>query len=221
MTSLSLNVHLDGPPLPDRFKRLEQKLARALRDATETIGREALLMPLRDATRAALNSPKLPTTWRLKVYPAAGVETFNPAVFVWSEAPRIISAFSSGDTVIKPVNGGRWLWIPTENVPRTRGGARMREMDLGRLVKKWFFLPARNGNMVVCAQAAITPRRKHRKGFARATKADVKGGNAKLVVMYVLVKQVTLRQRLDLNAIVTRARSEFAVGMQAAVESLD
>ena len=63
-------------------------LSRRMRTATEKAGREMLLDPLRQATRDALNSRKLPTTWRAAVYPKDDAITLSPAFFVYSKAPK-------------------------------------------------------------------------------------------------------------------------------------
>ncbi len=77
---------------------------------------------LRQQTRSAGLGDKLPNTWTARSYPDGEKNSINPAGVVYSRAPEIMDAFTRGAT-IRPVAGSKFLWIPTNNVPR--GRARM------------------------------------------------------------------------------------------------
>src|SRR5689334_4097568 len=75
---------------------------------------------LREATRAAFRSSKLPNTWQSNIY---GKESFNPAGLVFSKAPEIMRGFSEGVTIKSP--NGFFLAVPTENCPKMYLGKRV------------------------------------------------------------------------------------------------
>jgi hypothetical protein len=194
-------------------------LSRRMRAATEKAGREMLLDPLRQATRDALNSRKLPTTWRAAVYPKDDAITLSPAFFVYSKAPKIIAAFAQGAT-IRPTGGGRYLWIPTENVPRTPGGGRMKPKDVAARVGPFIFRPSKNGGLVALAAASKSRTRAHRRGgeTRRGGALKIKRGG-ELTAFFILKPQVTLRKRLDLDAIATRAGASYRIALQSAANN--
>jgi hypothetical protein len=196
-------------------------LSKRVRGAMERTGRASLLTPVRDATRRALNSSKLPNTWRGQLQPKDDKPTLAPAFFVWSKAPKIIGAFSEGATVA-PTGGRRYLWLPTENVPRGRGGRPIKPADVERKFKKFIFARAKNGNLVALVMARTGYKKtSHRKGgapkmvFKRATKADP----GQKIAMFILVRQVRLRKRLDPKAIAEAAGASYALAYHQAANS--
>ncbi|MFC3442785.1 DUF6441 family protein [Sphingobium rhizovicinum] len=93
-------------------------------DITQIMREETreLTLDYRKQVRDAGMGNRLANTWRAEVYPKGG-RSLNPAGYIWSAAPAIIDAFARG-AHIRPVNGAKWLWIPTRNVPaRRRGGS--------------------------------------------------------------------------------------------------
>ncbi|WP_145201392.1 DUF6441 family protein [Sphingobium sp. B2] len=89
-------------------------------DVTQIMREETrdLTMDYRQQVRDAGMGSRLANTWRAEVYPMGG-RSLNPAGYIWSNAPAIIDAFARGAHV-RPVNGAKWLWIPTKSVPRRR-----------------------------------------------------------------------------------------------------
>lgn len=108
-------------PLADQLYATEGEIAADITAimVEETTG---LKDDYRRQVREAGMGNRLANTWRSESYPKGG-RSLNPAGYVWSNAPAIIDAFSRG-AYIRPVNGAKWLWIPTRNVPaRRRGGS--------------------------------------------------------------------------------------------------
>lgn len=202
--------------LDEQFKAL----AARVRAATERVGRAALLMPARDATRRVLKSNKLPTTWRGLPQPKENKPTLAPAYFVWSKAPKIMAAFSEG-AVIAPTGGKRYLWVPTENVPTGQGGKRYSPQRVEARFKGFIFVRARNGNIVALVRARAGTRRSRARGARRAPswKRATKKDAGQKVAMFILVKQVRLQKRLDLAGIANQAGARFAVAYQKAANS--
>ncbi len=162
---------------------------------------------LRDqVTRAGLGE-RLARTWRSAVYPSAG-ESLDPAGVVSSKAPRIVSSFADGAT-IRPVNGSRFLAIPTENVPRGRGRGQRAKMTVFEVETHFnqdlVLRPGRNGSIVGFVHVLAG---RSGRGFRRKTAGRVaQGRKSKLVPMFVFVRQAKAAKLLDLPAAAGRAAS--------------
>ncbi len=139
MINLTFRFDADASAFERRLDESRQSIAARLRAGVEAAGLSTLLEPLRADTAKSLRSRKLPTTWRITIFPTdASIQTFQPAAFVFSKAPKIIAAFEAGAT-IHPLNGRRYLWIPTENVPTTTGGKHQSPRDMEARVGKFRF----------------------------------------------------------------------------------
>ncbi|PPD10280.1 MAG: hypothetical protein CTY36_00365 [Methylocystis sp.] len=208
MSLLKLDVDRDAVSRALDEERIG--LARHVRAATEKAGRELLVEPLRAMTREAFDSRKLPTTWRARLYPEEARHTLTPAFFAFSKAPAIMTAFEDGAT-IQPLAGKKFIWIPTENVPRGRGGKRLSPREVMARVGKFRFIPLKNGGFLAVAQATRGSRRAHRRGGARTpTIVGAKKGKGESVAFFVLKKQVRLRKRLDIAGIADRAGAKYS-----------
>jgi hypothetical protein len=136
--------------------------------------RERAVTALRDDVRRAGLGDRLANTWRADVFPRNGA-SLTPAVFVWSNAPHIIAGHSM-DGMVRG-RSGNWLAIPTENAPRKAGRAQraMTPTEVEAHFRgKLYTVPARSGNLLA---------------FIRV--------DGRAVPMFVLVRQVALRPRLD------------------------
>jgi hypothetical protein len=158
---------------------------------------QGLKAELRQQVTSAGLGGRLANAWRDRHYPNQKVDA---ASLVWTKAPQIIRAFDEGVTIRS--RRGHWLAIPTENAPR-RGtdGKRISpstfpQHRLGRL--RLVTRPGKAPLLVVDGLRASTGRRG---GFQRASqRALLSGQGLVTVVMFVLVPQVTLRKRLDVEA---------------------
>ncbi len=136
--------------------------------------RERAVTALREDVRRAGLGDRLANTWRAEVYPRNGA-SLTPAVFVWSNAPEIIAGHSN-DGMLRG-RSGNWLAIPTDNVPRKAGRAQapMTPADVeAHFRTELYTVPARSGNLLA---------------FIRI--------DGRAVPMFVLVRQVALRPRLN------------------------
>lgn len=192
-------------------------LSRRVRLATEQSGRDLVLIPLREMTAAALNSRKLPTAWRGRVFPKGGDPTLSPAFFAYTKAPKIIAAFEEGPT-IRPLGGKKFLWIPTENVPRTRGGGRMDPKTLSERVGALKFVPLKNGGFVAMAAVSKSRARAHRRVGTGKGAIRVKR-NGQMLAFYILKPQVRLAKRLDVAAIAEKAGASYRISYERAANS--
>jgi hypothetical protein len=162
---------------------------------------EGLKGELRQQVTGAGLGGRLANAWRDRHYPNGKVDA---ASLVWTKAPQIIRAFAEGVTIRS--RRGRWLAIPTENAPR-RGtdGKRISpstfpEHRLGRLR-----LVARPGKVPLLVVDGLRQSTGRRGGFRRASARALRSGQGVVtVVMFVLVPQVTLRRRLDVQGAARR-----------------
>ena len=145
-------------------------------------------------TSAGLGN-RLAKTWRGNLYPKGG-KSLNAAGFVFSKAPEIISAFATGVTIRSTT--GRYLAIPTPYVSRLRGRRRTPQDLVNAGVPLRFIPPAgaRKLGLLVADNQRISSKGKVRNASQRALKT---GKGLASVVMFILVPQVSLRKRLNLD----------------------
>lgn len=194
-------------------------LSKRVRLATESVGREQLVDPLRSMTRSAFNSTKLPTTWRGKVFPQASRETLTPAFFAYSKAPQIVQAFEEGAEIV--AHRGKFLVIPAPDAGVRRSSVRNKaltpaiwEQETGVKLR---FVPLKNGNALLVADGRYrrqSSRARLRKSFKPIrTRLTVE---SRSIVIFFLVKQVRLRKRLDIAGIAERAGAKYSAVYQRA-----
>jgi hypothetical protein len=214
-----ITVEIDKGVISSALEEERVALAKRVRLATNQAGRDLLIDPLRAMTREALNSSRLPNTWRGNVFPKEERHTLTPAFFAHSKAPEIMLAFEQGPT-IQPLAGKKYLWIPTENVPRGKGGKRMSPREVMARVGRFSFIPLRNGGLLAVAQAARGIKRSRRKGGAGTmTIKRAKKGVGERLAFFILKKQVRLRKRLDIAGIADRAGAQYAAKYERAANN--
>jgi hypothetical protein len=136
---------------------------------------------------------KLANTWQDKIYPSGKVQSWHPAVLLYSKAPEIVRAHTQGATIRG--KSGNWLAIPTENTPR-RGRRYATPLEVEGIFNQDLITYKGRGQQVLAFVQAI--RSKGGRGFRRATKRRTKDGREnELVLMFVMVRQVTLQRRLN------------------------
>ena len=140
---------------------------------------------------------RLARSIRSEVYPEAQ-NSLNAAALVWSKAPVIIGAHDTGPLI--RARGGLWLAIPTEAAGKGRGGKRPtpREWE-ARTGLTLRFIPRRTGPSLLIAEARLNT-----KGRAVVSRSKTGRGVAS-VPIFLLVRQVRLRKRLDLERDAARA----------------
>ncbi|CAM3104888.1 hypothetical protein SAMN04488021_1446 [Paracoccus aminovorans] len=181
-----------------------------LMQAEIAAGEKAVSTAIRDAgtglktawrgqiTGAGLGA-RLARTIRSQNYPA-GNNSLNAAALVWSKAPAIIGAHDTGPLIRS--RGGLWLVIPTDAAGRGRGGKRPtpREWE-ARTGLKLRFIPRRTGPSLLVAEGRLNA-----KGRAVASRSRT-GRGLTTVPIFLMVRQVRLRKRLDLARDSDRAHS--------------
>lgn len=184
-------------------------IARLMR-AEITAGEKAVSAAIKDAgtglksawraqiTGAGLGA-RLARTIRSETYPKAR-PSLNAAALVWSKAPVIISAHDTGPLIRS--RGGLWLAIPTEAAGKGRGGKRPtpREWE-ARTGLTLRFIPRRRGPSLLVAEGRLNSR-----GRAVASRSKT-GRELTSLPIFLMVRQVRLRKRLDLAREAERAIS--------------
>lgn len=142
---------------------------------------------------------RMAKTWKYKRYPPSG-NSIGTAGLVYADQPQVIRAFMDG-TLIKSADGF-FLAIPTPAAPkRGVGGKRINPSNfpehlLGRL--RFVYRKGRPSLLVVDNLRAGTGKRG---GFRKASDtAQRTGRGLTTVVMFILLPQVYLKKRLDVDA---------------------
>jgi len=189
----------------DLHKMMKEEAAAA--EKAVTLGVTAAAAGLKEDLRAQVASAglgeKMARTWQFKRYPSSGY-SLGTAGLVYSKAPLVIRAFNEG-ALIKSKEGF-FLAIPTSAAPkRGVGGKRITpsnfpEHSLGRL--RFVYRRGAPSLLVVDGLRAGTGKRG---GFRKASASALKTGRGlATVVMFILVPQVMLKKRLNIEAVAQR-----------------
>lgn len=210
---MKVQVHVNPNNIPRFFHEERKILGEALGPAVARFT-QAAKEELRRDTRPVFGS-RLANTWRSNVYPVANpTKTLDPTGLITSNATEIVSAFDPGGT-ISPVER-KYLAIPTKNVPRTRAGRPMSlgemQFTYGNIIRP---IKGKNGQIVMVMPAIAA---KNKRGWRKATKRRIaQGRDIQMVVMFILVRQVRLKQSLNWRRITQRLQTEFPQVVQAAI----
>jgi len=133
---------------------------------------------------------RLGNSIRSQTYPKVG-ESIDAAALVWSKAPVIIGAHDTGP-LIRSKNGF-WLAIPTEAAGKGARGGRITPGEWERRRGlRLRFVYRRRGPSLLVAEGRLNNR-----GLGVASRSKTGRGKA-TVPIFLLVRQVKLRKRLDL-----------------------
>lgn len=206
--------------------------ARAMRRGVERAGRE-VQAELRAQARPAGFSDRgraVANSWRLNLYPppAAARRSLRPAALVWSRAPKLVDAFDRGTPII--ARGQRDLAFPTpynaaggRRGASARGGLRVTPAQMQAARREAFVISSKSNPFVrlwclrVRAASGIARRSRRLRLFV-GPKAEILTGRRRgqqqrareilaqgFVPIFFLLRQVSLRKRLDVAAVRRRA----------------
>ena len=140
---------------------------------------------------------RLARTIRSEQYPK-GQPSLNAAALVWSKAPKIINAHDAGPLIRS--RNGFWLAIPTEVAGKSRRGGRITpgqwEQRSGLRLR---FVYRRTGPSLLVAEGRLN------KGGRAVASRSKTGRGLTTVPIFLLVPQVKLQKRLDLDRDAERA----------------
>jgi hypothetical protein len=142
---------------------------------------------------------RLVKTIQSQVYPKSG-QSLNAAVVVWSKAPVIVGAHDTGPLIRS--RNGFWLAIPTPAAGRSLRGGRITPGEWERRNGlRLRFVYRRSGPSLLVAEARLNTK-------GRAVRSRSKTGRGVATVpIFLLVPQVKLAKRLDLERDAMRAHS--------------
>ncbi len=184
---------------PDLVAMLQEEVRageRAVKAAMAEAGGELKQAWRRQISGAGLGH-RLPRTIRNRTYPQH-TDSLDAAAFVWSNAPEIISAHDQG--VLIRSKAGFWLAIPLPAAGKGRGGARLTPAEWEkRRGMRLRFVYRRRGPSLLVADGRLSSR-----GLGVASRSKTGRGRA-TVPIFLLVPQVRLPKRLDLDRDAARA----------------
>jgi hypothetical protein len=166
-----------------------------------TAASEGLRADLRRQVIAARLGERLARTWRSRVYPS-GRPSAEAAGLVWSRAPKIVDAFDRGVTIRS--SKGFFLAIPTPTAGVGLRGARITPGEWERRsgIRLRFVYRRGAPSLLVADNVRIDSR-----GRARANRFKRRDGSVATrlngrgtAIVFVLLPQVTLAKRLDIDA---------------------
>jgi hypothetical protein len=198
--------------LPD-FKSVTDQIVTEA-DIAVTAAMDDVTVGLKNELRAQVITAglgaRLAGTWQGRRYPQAKASA-DASAYVWSKAPKLIDAFDRGATIKS--KEGFYLAIPTPAAGTTgitAGGRRQRvtpESWTRRTGVDLRFVYRRGRPSLLVADDA----RLSKSGLARsATRRDKNSGpylrlkGRVTVVIFILVPQVTLQKRLDLEPVANK-----------------
>lgn len=179
----------------------ERAVTRSMRQAGRGLQKD-----WRDQIRSAgLRGNKLPRTIRQRVYPETG-ESTSAAALVWSKAPKIVAAFDEGALIRG--KDGFWLAVPIDPIARRMRGPNNRKVTPGlweqRTGRRLEFI-YRKGRPPLLVDTGVPLARERYDRLDHQTsryRRWVAGGRRRARAwkpIFVLLPQVKLRKRLDIN----------------------
>jgi len=134
---------------------------------------------------------RLARTIRSAQYPKAK-PSLNAAALVWSQAPVVVGAHDTGPLIRS--RNGFWLAIPTPAAGKSARGGRITPGEWERRRGlRLRFVYRRNGPSLLVAEGRLNTR-----GVGVASRSKT-GRGLTTVPIFLLVRQVKLRKRLDLD----------------------
>jgi hypothetical protein len=200
----------------DAYSELEEDVASFV-TAAMVEGTQLLKVDLGEIVQASGLGNRLGKTWKSKVYPQ-GQNSLDPAGWVWTKAPVLIDAFDRGVTI--RARDGLWLAIPTKAAGQrapVAGAAALggRQGKTARVTPGGFerrtglklrFVYQHNKPSLLVVDTA------KRDALGRAARYQPKGRGSKLygpsgqtIVVFILVRQVRLAKRFDVDSAADRA----------------
>lgn len=205
---MNLSCTFTGDPLTKQLEREARALKRGVKQSvSEATG--GLKANLRADVIAAGLGTRVANTWRSNVYPA-GQDSARAASLTFTKAPNIIDAFSRGVTITG--KHGPWLAIPTPNAPKRINGKKVRpDLMEGKGYHFKFVKVKPTLALLIAVDVARSVSRKT--GASRYSPKflnDRRRRKGVDVVMFWLVRGVTIPKKLDLEGRANEAQAALA-----------
>jgi hypothetical protein len=179
--------------LADEVRIAERAVTQSIREATDGLKTE-----LRNQITGAGFGQRLANTWRGEVYPK-GQMSIKAAGLVYSRAPVIVGAHDQGAAIRS--KDGFWLAIPLPAAGKGTRGKRMTPGLWEKLRGQRLRFIYRRGKPSLLVAENQRARQGQRGGFSAASqKAKATGRGLVTVPMFLLVPQVTLKKKFDIDS---------------------
>jgi hypothetical protein len=189
----------------DKFKAWVEgnvEIAAAATQAGVGAGTEGLKTDLRNRIHEAGLGEKLPNAVRSQVYPGGGRTSLKAAGWIYTKGKRtleILEAYANGATI--RAKGGRYLAIPTPAAGKAGGSARMTPAAWRYLRGTPLRLVAPRGKPYLLLVTRLRQSKGKRGGYRNPSPAALKRKDFDWVVVFILVKQVEVRRRLNVDGL--------------------
>ena len=189
--------------LADEVRIAEQAVTQSIREVTDGLKTE-----LRNQITGAGLGQRLANTWRGEVYPK-GKLSIKAAGLVYSRAPEVVGAHDRGATIRS--KDGFWLALPLPAAGKGPRGKRMTPGLWEKLRGQRLRFIYRRGKPSLLVAENQRARQGQRGGFSAASqKAQATARGLVTVPMFLLVPQVTLKKKLDIDSASPRWVSTLA-----------
>lgn len=182
----------------DLSTQMEDEIRKAEVAVTHGVRRAGQMVKTawRDRVVRAGLGRKLPNTIRTRTYPVGGT-SISAASIVWSKAEHILGAHAKGGIIRS--NKGQYLAIPLPAAGKApRGMAMTPERFKRRTGLLLYSVELRNGNIMLFAQGRLS------KAGRAVQSRSTRGRGVASIPVFLLVRQVRLSKRLDLDSDVER-----------------
>lgn len=190
-------MKLDIDLSPDILALMKREVLAAEKATTKAMGiaGNSLKSNWRAQVVSAGLGTRLSNTIRSKTYPQ-NRESLRAAALVWSKAPKILSAFERGVTIRN--DGGGWLAIPLPAAGKGARGKRITVAEFERRTGQYLqYVKTKSGTHMLVA--TMRARSGKSGGFAKPSASALRTGRGLATVpVFILLRQVRLRKRLDL-----------------------
>lgn len=174
-------------------KAAEQAVTLGVRTATD-----GLKLELRGQVTGAGLGQRLANTWRGMVFPQ-GQASLNAAGFVFSKAPNIVGLYARG-AIIKS-SKGFFLAIPTSAAGKYAMGKKITPASWEQVHGQRLRFVYRRGAVSLLVADNMRARTGKRGGFTNASATAIRTGRGlTTAIMFLLVPQVTVKKRLDIES---------------------
>lgn len=179
--------------MADEIRSAEKAVTDGVRQATD-----GLKLEFRGQITGAGLGQRLANTWRGQIFPKGGL-SINAAGFVWSKAPDIVRSYAYG-AVIRS-SKGFFLAIPTAAAGKYAMGKKITPGIWEQVHGKRLRFVYRRGAPSLLVADDMRARTGKRGGFADASAKTIKTGRGLVTVpIFILVPQVTIRKRFDIDS---------------------
>lgn len=190
----------------DLPKILEVKRQNAFKAVHKAVIRSAneLKLEMVSQTQRARLGYGLAKSWRVKFYNKSDDEKFTKAL-VYTKAPKIMAGFE--DPEIRRPKNGKWIAIPTENVPKAPGKKRYTPENWPKLFPELYFAKDTKDKAYLVGQTIHKTTKSGKKTIRRTNSRNE--SQAETAVYFFLVKQTRQTKKINFDTASKKASDKL------------